>query len=111
MTQDMESRTGQRGRLLSLPFQPFTVNPFQVAELGKSDVMGLHAVRQYASFDLIPDCGIILSRIDPVSRLIFIGLEMDDFQEHRNPGVESNVDEHAEGMNGYDPACHPTTTG
>lgn len=62
--------------------------------------MGLHAIRQDASFDLIADFRIVLGEFDSMTGFILPYLEVNEFQEHRNAGIESDVDEHAEGMNG-----------
>jgi hypothetical protein len=74
------------------------VNPFEVTELSKSDVIGLHGVRQDASVDFTHDCGIVFGRVDPMSRLILDCLEVDDFEQDGNAGIESDVHEHTNMM-------------
>jgi hypothetical protein len=85
------------------------MNPLQVTELREPDVMGLHRVRQDASIDLITDCGIVIGKADSMLRIILDHLEVNDFEQNRNAGIESDVHEHAETMDGDDLASHLAT--
>jgi len=75
--------------------------------LSEPDVLGLHRICQDTSIDLIPDCGIVFGRVDPMSRYIFSHPEVNDLQEHWNAGIESDVNEYSERMNGDNPAPNP----
>jgi hypothetical protein len=85
------------------------MNPFEMAELCKPDVMGLHRVRQDAGFDSVPDLGVVLGRTDAVPRLILDHFEVNDFEQDGNPGVESDVNEHTEWVNRHDLPLHSAT--
>jgi hypothetical protein len=85
------------------------VNPFEVAELCEPDVMGLHRICQDASLDLIADCGIVIGEADPMSGLILDYVEVDDFEQNRDTGIEPDVHEHAKAMDGNDPPFHMAT--
>jgi hypothetical protein len=78
--------------------QPSAVNPFEMAELGEPNVMGLRRICQNASFNLIVDYRVVFGRVDPMIRLVLPDLEVDDFEQDRDAGIESDVHEHAKPM-------------
>jgi hypothetical protein len=82
-----------------------------MTELGEPDVMGPHRVRQDACFDFVSDLGIVSGITGPMTRLILDHLEVDDFEQDRNPGIESDIHEHAERSDGGDSSLDTGPTG
>ena len=81
-----------------------------MTELCEPNVMGLHGVRQDASIDLIADCGIVLGEADSMPWIILSDLEVDNFEQDRYAGIETDIHEDSERMDRDDFASHLAAT-